>query len=92
MNKKPFNENFTLVNFDELNKKQILNLFTRVLKELDEKTELKLSSEDIEERAKVQDFLSILGVPEVDNENLIKNVSKGHKKSIYPLLYYCLKN
>ena len=92
LNKEPFSENFTLVSFDELSKKKLLNLLTRVFSKLDQKFEIDFEEATEEEKAKLSDFLSMLSYPDVENEKLINKVYQGCKKHIYPIFYYILQN
>ena len=92
MNKPPFDENYTMVMFDELQGRSLITLLTKIIKLIDSKTEYCLDTNTEENQALVSDLLSILSYPEATDESFLKSVFEGEKKPIQRLLFYLLKN
>lgn len=91
LNKKPFDENFTLFSFDELTNDQRLSLFSKVLKSLDELNTIDFNSVQKEEtELKLIEFFEILGYPNI-NEDFGKNIINCDKSLTNSLFYFMLK-
>ncbi|KRX08285.1 hypothetical protein PPERSA_01746 [Pseudocohnilembus persalinus] len=94
LNDKPFNENLTLVSFDELSNQELLDLLNKILSELDS------SFKDIKSKPQdmiiyeVVSFIKVLNYPVPQNPPQDSNWQNGlfnsEKRIIYPVMYYLL--
>lgn len=92
LNKPSFDENFTMVNFDELSGKALVKLLEKIVKMIDAKTEYNFNDKTDENKAIFSDLLSILSYPESTDEKFINLCFEGDKQSIQRLIFYLLKN
>lgn len=91
LNKPPFDENFTMVSFDELQNRSLVALLEKVLKMINEESEFSLSDKTEENKALFGDLLSILSFPEATDDRFLEACMAGEKTSVHRLLYYLLK-
>lgn len=91
LNKPPFDENFTMVSFDELQNRSLVALLEKVLKMINEESEFSLSEKTEENKALFGDLLSILSFPEATDDRFLEACMAGDKVSVHRLLYYLLK-
>ena len=92
LNRPPFDENFTMVTFDELQGKPLLTLLDRIVKEVDPKQDYNLLEKTEENQALFGDLLAILSFPEATEEKFLDSCMAGDKHSVHRVLYYLLKN
>ncbi|EGR32885.1 intraflagellar transport protein, putative [Ichthyophthirius multifiliis] len=94
LNDKPFNENYKLVTFDELNPMELLDVLNKVLTHLDKQTFENIKSKQPDQISlEVIQFLNILSypVPQPPNDvQFSQQLLTGDKRVIYPVLYYLL--
>jgi intraflagellar transport protein 81 len=92
LNKPPFDENFTMVTFDELQGKPLVALLEKIAKEIDPKPDYNLSEKTEENKALFSDLLAILSFPEATEEKFLDSCLAGEKQNVHRLLFYLLKN
>lgn len=93
LNRKPFEYNFTLVSFDELNPTESLELVNNVFAKLDKKHDVKIKDEGAEKTLeRFVEFLRILDYPGKFDEEIVKRFMAGDKKVLHPIIYFCLSN
>lgn len=92
LNKPVFDENFTMVNFDELQGRSLLSLLERIIRMIDEKTEYSLFDKSEEQKALFSDLLSILSFPQANDDRFVDACFDADKQAIQRLLFYLLKN
>lgn len=93
LNRKPFENNFTLVSFDELNPNELLELVNTIFAKLDKKHDIKLKEEGPEKTLdRFVEFLRILDYPGKFDDEVVKKFMAGDKKVLHPIVYFCLAN
>lgn len=93
LNRKPFDNNFTLVSFDELGATELLELVNTIFSKLDKKHDVKIKEEGPEKTLeRFVEFLRILDYPGKFDEEVVKKFIAGDKKVLHPIIYFCLSN
>lgn len=93
LNRKPFEYNFTLVSFDELNPNESLELVNNIFAKLDKKNDVKIKEEGPEKTLeRFVEFLRILDYPGKFDDEVVKRFMAGDKKVLHPIIYFCLSN
>jgi intraflagellar transport protein 81 len=93
LNRKPFDNNFTLVSFDELGSTELLELVNSIFGKLDKKHDVKIKDEGPEKTLeRFVEFLRILDYPGRFDEEVVKKFMGGDKKVLHPIIYFCLAN
>lgn len=92
LNKPPFDENFTMVTFDELQGRPLVALLEKLLRLIDPKAEHNLSDKTEESKAVFGDLLSILSFPDATDDRFLDSCLAGEKPSVHRLLFYLLRN
>jgi intraflagellar transport protein 81 len=91
LNAKPFDENFTLVKFDDLTPLELLELLNRVIVQIDSQQDINVKYEQ-QSVDKICDFLRVMNYPSNYDQQFQTNLMQGDKKTVHPILYYLLKN
>lgn len=86
----PFNENLTLMGFDEKKEFELLELIMRVLSMID--NDLKLSKNDNETMVlkKILDFLKVVNFPYSNEKQLEEDLNKADKKLLIQIIHFTL--
>jgi len=93
LNQKPFDENFTLVTFDELSPAALLQLLNKVMTNIDPQQDVNLKYETQDKSIeRITEFLGVMNYPSNFDQQFQNNVLQGDRKTIYPIFYYLLKN
>jgi intraflagellar transport protein 81 len=93
LNQKPFDENFTLVTFDDLNPGALLQLLNKVMMNIDPQQDVNLKYETPDKSTeRITEFLRVMNYPSNFDQQFQNNLMQGDRKTIYPILYYLLKN
>ena len=92
LNRKPFDENFTMVTFDELSGKDRLLLLQRIFKKINPDSEINFEENNEDNKALLTDTLSIYSFPDMDENSFVESIFKGEKIQIDRLIYFCLMN
>jgi len=89
LNSKPFNENFTLVSFDELSNLELLELINKILVHLDPKNNVNIKDETQNQTAvRFSNYLQVLGYPSNFDIGFQQGMVQGDKKILYPILFF----
>lgn len=85
----PFNENMTLMSFDEKKEYELLELIVKILSMID--PELSTDKSDSNENLKVLlDFLKVVNFPYAGERQLEDDLLKGEKKLLVQILHFLL--
>lgn len=92
LNNEPFDENFTMLSFDEISSKDLKVLFQKVLKKLDLKIDIPLFENNEENQVKLTDLFEILNFPASLIPEIVKKIYAEDKAQICSVIYYLLNN
>lgn len=92
LNKPPFDENFTMVTFDELTGRPLVALLERIVREIDPKQQHNLEEKTEENKALFGDLLAILSFPEATEDRFLDACLAGEKAQVHRLMHFLLKN
>ena len=92
LNRPPFDEDFTLVSFDELSGKTMKALVEKILRKLDSKVDVSLSDDSEESQAKLSDLLGVLNFSEANDPRFVQDIFEGKKAQCTSILIYVAQN
>lgn len=86
----PFNENLTLMSFDEKKEYELLEIIMKVLQMIDE--DLKISKNDNEQQVlkKILDFLKVVNFPYSNEKQLEDDLNKAEKRLLIQIIHFTL--
>ncbi len=89
----PFNDNISLVEFDDLNALELLELLNKVLAKMDDQIHNVNVREELQQNTinRIVEFLKVINFPVADNEQYNLGIVQGEKRVIYPILFYILQ-
>eukprot|EP01083_Nonionella_stella_P083490 230903_1 len=91
LNDTPFNKKFTLVSFDSLPPRDLLQIVNDVFAELDSKHRIKLRDEKTDDTSlRMVQFVRVLNYRPASNPNFAEDFMAARKSVLFPLLHWVL--